>query len=303
MKTKIFTLVALTFIGLSTANAQVGIGTTSPDPSAQLELQSTEKGFLPSRLTTAQRDDNIVNPAEGLLIYNTSVKCLQWWVGNAWHDGCGDNPYLDYPDGTVFCASGPTELVEVTGAGGRVWMDRNLGASQVATSSTDAAAYGDLYQWGRAADGHQCRTSGTTATNATTAVPNAGNSWDGVFITESSSPNDWLTPQDNNLWQGVNGTNNPCPAGFRLPTETEWNTERSSWSSNNAFGAFASPLKLPMAGARNPSNGSPFDVGSYGHYWSSTFSGAVVSYLVFYSTAFMSSDNRANGFSVRCLKD
>jgi hypothetical protein len=37
---------------------------------------------------------------------------------------------------------------------GRVWLDRNLGATQVATSFDDSAAYGDLYQWGRAKDGH-----------------------------------------------------------------------------------------------------------------------------------------------------
>ncbi|MDO5968527.1 hypothetical protein Q4Q35_01790, partial [Flavivirga aquimarina] len=47
-------------------------------------------------------------------------------------------------------------------ATGKIWMDRNLGASQVATSSNDADAYGDLYQWGRAADGHESRTSSTT---------------------------------------------------------------------------------------------------------------------------------------------
>jgi len=35
---------------------------------------------------------------------------------------------------------------------GRVWMDRNLGASQVATSSTDPLSLGDLYQWGRGTD-------------------------------------------------------------------------------------------------------------------------------------------------------
>lgn len=55
-------------------------------------------------------------------------------------------------------------LVEVTGAGGLVWMDRNLGATQAATSSTDTAAYGDYYQWGRDSDGHQFATSGTTTT-------------------------------------------------------------------------------------------------------------------------------------------
>lgn len=251
-------------------------------------------------MSTAQRNA-IANPAEGLTIYNTSVKCLQWWVGNVWHDGCGDNIYLEYPEGTVFCASGPTEIVEVTNpTTGRIWMDRNLGANQVATSSTDAAAYGDLYQWGRAADGHQCRNSLTTATNATKAVPNAGNPWDGLFITGSS---DWLTPQDNNLWQGVNGTNNPCPEGFRLPTETEWDTERSSWSSLDAAGAFASPLKLLVAGFRHRGDGSLYNVGSFGVYWPSTVSGANAMRLLFGSSvANMDPDDRADGFSVRCLK-
>ena len=68
----------LAFIGMSTANAQVGIGTTTPDASAILDLKSENKGFLPPRMTTAQRDA-ISSPAEGLTIYNTSVKCLQWW--------------------------------------------------------------------------------------------------------------------------------------------------------------------------------------------------------------------------------
>ena len=51
----------------------------------------------------------------------------------------------------------------VTSTTGQVWMDRNLGASRVATSSTDSAAYGDLYQWGRGTDGHEKRTSSTTS--------------------------------------------------------------------------------------------------------------------------------------------
>jgi hypothetical protein len=43
----------------------------------------------------------------------------------------------------------------VTSANGKVWMDRNLGASKVASSITDTSAYGDLYQWGRGSDQHQ----------------------------------------------------------------------------------------------------------------------------------------------------
>ena len=59
-------------------------------------------------------------------------------------------PPPGYPTGSVFCASGATTIVDVTNpTTGAIWMDRNLGATQAATSSTDVDAYGDLYQWGR----------------------------------------------------------------------------------------------------------------------------------------------------------
>jgi hypothetical protein len=126
----------------------------------------------------------------------------------------------------------------------------------------------------------------------------------GDFITVSSAPNDWRSPQNDNLWQGVNGVNNPCPSGYRLPTEAEINAERLSWSSNNAAGAFASPLKLPMTGGRSRINGSISLVGSYGYYWSSTVNGTNSRDLLFYgSNATLFSDVRAGGRSVRCIKD
>ena len=205
-----------------------------------------------------------------------------------------------YPSGAVFCVSGPTAIVDIINpTTGETWMDRNLGASQVATSSTDAAAYGDLYQWGRPADGHQCRTSNTTGTNATSDTPGHGD-----FITETSSPFDWRVPQNDNLWQGVNGTNNPCPSGYRVPTEAELNAERLSWNTNNSAGAFGSPLKLPVAGYRYFSNGTLSSVGTGGYYWSSTVSGTYSRSLYFSSSnAGMGSSRRAVGFSVRCIKD
>jgi uncharacterized protein (TIGR02145 family) len=184
-------------------------------------------------------------------------------------------------------------------ATGKVWMDRNLGASRVATSSTDAEAYGDLYQWGRGADGHEKRNSETTSTLSSSDTPGHGK-----FITVNSGNYDWRSPQNNNLWQGANGINNPCPEGFRIPTAAEWNAERASWSSNNSAGAFASPLKLPVAGLRSNSIGSLYDVGSYGYYWSSTVNGASAQFLSFFSSnALMYSLYRAVGLSVRCLKD
>lgn len=50
--------------------AQVGIGTANPDASAALEVSSTTKGFLPPRMTAAQRDA-IINPPQGLMLYCT----------------------------------------------------------------------------------------------------------------------------------------------------------------------------------------------------------------------------------------
>ena len=62
---------------------------------------------------------------------------------------------------------------------------------------------------------------------------------------------DWRSPQSNNLWQGVNGVNNPCPGGYRLPTDAELFAERTSWNDNTTWsGGFLTPLKFPMAGHR-----------------------------------------------------
>jgi len=279
--------------------AGVGIGTATPNASAKVDIASTTQGFLPPRMTTVQRDA-IATPAAGLTIYNITVNCLQWWNGTLWYDGCGNNAAAPtYPVGSVFCA-GATTVVDVTNSlTGEIWMDRNLGATQAATSSTDAASYGDLYQWGRRSDGHQCRTSATTATLSSVDQPANGN-----FIFAPNAPYDWRSPQNVNLWQGVNGVNNPCPSGYRLPTETEINTERLSWSTNNSVGAFASPLKFPMAGYSDWIDGSLSIVGSEGSYWSSTVSSTNSRRLGFSSSnTSMYNNYRANGYSVRCLKD
>lgn len=57
-------------------DGDVAVGSTTVDPSAVLELTSTAKGFLPPRMTNAQRDA-IVSPAEGLIIYNIETDQLE----------------------------------------------------------------------------------------------------------------------------------------------------------------------------------------------------------------------------------
>jgi hypothetical protein len=69
-------------------------------------------------------------------------------------------------------------------------------------------------------------------------------------------------------------------------------------------GAFASPLRLPMAGYRSLSDGSLNSVGTGGNYWSSTVNGTFADYLYFGSNyAGVGGYSRADGHSVRCLKD
>lgn len=64
-------------------NGNVGMGTMNPNSSAKLEINSTNKGFLPPRMTTAQRN-SITNPAEGLMIYNTNTKKPNYYDGARW---------------------------------------------------------------------------------------------------------------------------------------------------------------------------------------------------------------------------
>ncbi|MDD2634186.1 MAG: FISUMP domain-containing protein [Bacteroidales bacterium] len=243
--------------------------------------------------------------AENGLTDGSTSGDMQYWNGTAWvilaatgEDGAN----LQLVDGVPTWVGGvapplPSSVTNPTT--GKIWMDRNLGASQVATSNTDAASYGDLYQWGRGTDGHEKRTSGTTSILSTTDTPGHGD-----FITTDSDPYDWRNSQNDDLWQGVNGINNPCPSDYRLPTEAEWEAERTSWGSNNSAGAFSSPLKLPVAGYRISNNGLIHNSGARGYYWSNNVVGVEVTLLYFNSSsANTHSDNRANAYSVRCIKD
>lgn len=216
-----------------------------------------------------------------------------------------DDPEVPFPDGTIHCTAMGTEVVEVINPQtGKTWMDRNLGASREALSSDDELAYGDLYQWGRFSDGHQCRDSETTSSLSNSALPTHGDFI--VILNLSSNMADWLSLQNKNLWQGPDGVNNPCPEGFRIPSEAELNEERLSWSSNNMKGAFNSNLKFTADGRRSWT-GDISGEEAFGGYWSSgTFSSIYEGsrYLrIVHDDAGINGSYRILGSSVRCIKN
>jgi uncharacterized protein (TIGR02145 family) len=190
---------------------------------------------------------------------------------------------------------------------GRKWMDRNLGALQVAESSSDYKAYGDFFQYGRPADGHQLivwtksnsnwfdqggvPVNGTTDVKSSTPIPGHSN-----FITSSNEPwGDWLSPQVQNLWSTPDYVNNPCPSGWHIPTLAEWEAEHLESDSappkafdaigesktGNALNGF-NQLRLTTGGQRrpddNPAIGGPARIQDggdasakgRGSYWTST---------------------------------
>ena len=202
---------------------------------------------------------------------------------------------------------------------GKIWLNNNLGAhyaninhasfnpAQQATSATDYLAYGSLFQWGRKGDGHELinytnATTGTAANGTTGTLNNTPTH--ASFITSSSSPYDWRSSQSNTLWATEASANNPCPVGFRVPTNAELTTLVTSSSIINSATAASSAMKFTVPGYRDYSNGTLGNVGNEGLCWSSTVSSTYASNRRFYSGGTGTYSNlRAAGFTVRCLKD
>ena len=302
---------AQTISGSKSFSSNIRVGSTTPNASAALEVTSTTQGFLLPRMTSEQISA-IQNPATGLMVYNITTNSLNVFVGSGWNGITSlapPPPPPTYRPGTVHCdPNNITPIREVTSITGRIWMDRNLGARNVAISTSDVNGFGDLYQWGRFSDGHQCRNATTTTTLSSTDQP--ANASFILYNNQSEDDGDWRSTPNLNLWQGVNGLNNPCPTGFRIPTKAEFEAEIATWSAFSEAGAYNSDLKLPAAGIRNPTrnqinpngfinSGNPF-------YWTSTVGNNdddQYSYMVSPTDPGIFPDWRSFGASIRCIKE
>lgn len=105
------------FLLVAAANAQVGIGTSSPDASAKLDISSTSQGVLFPRMTYAQRQA-IASPATGLMIYclNCGSGQPQYYNGSAWLNMVGSSALTPPP--SVASTTSATSITKTTATSG-----------------------------------------------------------------------------------------------------------------------------------------------------------------------------------------
>jgi hypothetical protein len=123
--------------------AQIGIGTSSPNAASQLEVSSTSKGFLPPRMTAAQRNA-ISTPVAGLMV---------------WCSNCGSNGEIQIYNGT--------EWVNFIGGARQL----TTAASTKLGSDIDGEAQGDR-------SGYSVSISSDGTKVAIGALDNNGGGWD-----------------------------------------------------------------------------------------------------------------------------
>ncbi|GAA4371596.1 hypothetical protein [Hymenobacter koreensis] len=164
----------LLLLGAS-AQAQVGIGISTPHSSAVLDLSSTTRGLLAPRMLESQRTA-IGSPALGLLVYQTdNASGFYYYNGSAWLP-LGNNAGLTLPYAGTTAAGGTAFDVRSTAIGGVGIYGRgaDVGVHGVATATSTAGVLADNMADGI---GLIARTTSTTSTVPALVGRNFGNGY------------------------------------------------------------------------------------------------------------------------------
>jgi hypothetical protein len=302
MKKLIFLSIAFLFIsGAMLAQVSVNNDGSDPDQSAMLDVKSTSKGTLLTRMTQAQIIA-IQNPSDGLIAYCTTDGKLYIYVAlkSQWKEipygagilgqpfPCGISITINHLAGLVAPVTKTVTYGTVTNIPGepsKCWITSNLGADHQATAVNDATeASGGWYWQATLKQGY--KHDGTTRTPNTT----------------------WITsfPSDTTDWIAVN---DPCAIelgyGWRIPTYTEWYNVDNIGGWTNWNGPWNSGLKLHAAGYLNYTNGSLLGRCCGGHYWSSThyFDFGIYDLIFESGYSFVQADSKGWAFTIRCIRN
>jgi hypothetical protein len=276
-------------------NAQVAINTdgTSPVNSAMLDVRSTEKGFLPPRMTTAQRN-TIASPEEGLVIYNTNEKALNVYNGTEWSSmkpvfPCGLSISINHQvSGGIAPVDKSVTYGTVNGIPGepeKCWITSNLGADHQAASVDEASEASAGWYW-------QFNRKQGYKHDGLTRTPNT------AWITSITENSDWIAAND------------PCAlelgTGWRIPANSEWTNIDVSGGWNIWNGPWDSDLKLHAAGFLDATEGMLILRGLFGYYWSNLQSIPENGWYFYFSNVYSSTlfyGYKPHGMTIRCLRD
>jgi uncharacterized protein (TIGR02145 family) len=264
---------------ISSMAQNVGIGTTTPAASAQLDVSSTNKGFLPPRMTSAQRSA-ISSPINGLLVYQT-----------------------DYPSGLYYFNDGvwssvatPTHYPSVTICNQK-WMDRNLDITTYRNGDTIAYVT-DPTAWAALTSGAWCYYNNDPSNNSTYGKLY---NWYAVNDPRGLAPAGWHIPSDAE-WT----TLETCLGGLSVAGGKMKVNGTKNWSTPNTGATNTSGWAGLPGGGRN--DVGAFDgTGLYGAWWSSSESITTSgwSHWLIYNVAnvTVNTKDKRSGYSVRCLMD
>ena len=290
-------LILILFLSINSLHSQVLISNSSglPDSTAILEVKSTEKGFLPPRMTATQRDA-IINPTPGLIIYCTDCLEMQMFNDTAWTNMIG------LPPSQPIVPPIPTITI-----GTQTWMAENLNVGTMISGVTmmtnnsviekycynddpaNCDIYGGLYQWDE-----------MMQYNTTEGVQ-------GICPTGFHLPTDdeWKTlemhlgmTQAQADATGFRGTDEGSQLAGNEPLWTDGPIDQ-----NTAFG-MSGFVMLP--GGFRQTSGFFGDFMEGANFWSSSMVGANVlnrSFYYFYTSSGRFNDVKGKGYSVRCVQD
>lgn len=262
-------------------SGSMGIGTVLPASSALVDISSTTKGFLPPRMTAAQRNA-IASPAEGLMVYQTDQATGYYYVRNGAWTGLQPSPVYE----TVSICS-------------QQWMQQNLDVTTY-RNGDPIPNISDPAQWASLTTGAYCY----YWNNPGLFGPPAGKLYN---------------------WYAINDPRGLAPAGWHIPTNTEWgalitclggtsvagNALKTfgyyQWGNYNGASTNSSGFAA-VPGSSRLVNGSFNTFMLLAYYWTSNMlpGGSVVVFSLNDGSGsvsgFTTTDFKA-GYSVRCVKD
>lgn len=276
---KALTILVFFALTIPSMAQNVGIGTTTPTASTQLDVSSTTKGFLSPRMTTTQ-GDLITSPVAGLVIYNTTTNSVQLYNGSGW---------LSLSPSFV-----PLPTIVI---GTQQWMSKNLDVAFY-RNGDPIPQVTDPTAWAGLTTGAWCYYNNDSALgNKYGKLYN----WYAVNDPRGLAPQGWHIPSDAE-WTALEAPlGGSSVAGGKMKEAGTLNWTAPNTAGNNNSGWAGLP------GGFRDFGGTFNSVGSFGHWWSASELNTTIAWYrtLYYNdgTLYRINYNKQNGLSVRCLRD